>query len=63
MSNGHLVLLIVFNLLHHDLGKIPWAYEMTQSARTIINFILNCCLSLSVYRKPISQVNFKACQS
>lgn len=39
------------NLLQHDLAKFPWINETIRKAKTVVNFIINRFLKLSLQRK------------
>eukprot|EP01018_Ginkgo_biloba_P012932 Gb_37012 [translate_table: standard] len=39
------------DLLLHDLGKLTWVNEAIRRGKLITNFIVNHCITLSIYRK------------
>eukprot|EP01018_Ginkgo_biloba_P000653 Gb_13274 [translate_table: standard] len=39
------------DLLLHDLGKLPWVNEAIRRGKLITNFIVNHCITLSIYMK------------
>eukprot|EP01018_Ginkgo_biloba_P003366 Gb_02330 [translate_table: standard] len=41
------------DLLLHDLGKLPWMNEAIRRGKIIPNFIVNHCVTLSIYRKHV----------
>eukprot|EP01018_Ginkgo_biloba_P037149 Gb_15818 [translate_table: standard] len=41
------------DLLLYDLEKLPWVNEAIQRGKIIINFVVNHCLTLRIYRKHV----------
>eukprot|EP01018_Ginkgo_biloba_P028656 Gb_13412 [translate_table: standard] len=50
-------------LLLHDLGKLPWVNEAIQRGKIIINFVVNHCLTLSIYRKYAIKELLRPCDT
>eukprot|EP01018_Ginkgo_biloba_P006953 Gb_01590 [translate_table: standard] len=49
------------DLLLHYLGKLPWVNEAIQRGKLIVNFVVNHCLTLSIYRKHATGDLFRPC--
>eukprot|EP01018_Ginkgo_biloba_P020604 Gb_11453 [translate_table: standard] len=49
------------DLLLHDLGKLPWVNEAIRRGKLITNFIVNHCVTLSIYRKHATRELLRPC--
>eukprot|EP01018_Ginkgo_biloba_P036986 Gb_28158 [translate_table: standard] len=51
------------DLLLHDLGKFPWVNEAIRRGKLIANFIVNHCITLSIYRKHATREFLRPCDT
>eukprot|EP01018_Ginkgo_biloba_P039443 Gb_32669 [translate_table: standard] len=51
------------DLLLHDLGKLPWVNEEIRRGKLIINFIVNHCITLSIYKKHATRELLRPCDT
>eukprot|EP01018_Ginkgo_biloba_P022716 Gb_06996 [translate_table: standard] len=51
------------DLLLHDLGKLPWVNEAIRRGKLIANFIVNHCITLSIYRKHATREFLRPCDT
>jgi hypothetical protein len=49
------------DLLLHDSTKFPWVNETIRKGKTIANFVINHCLTLSIYRKNATRELLRPC--